>query len=71
MSASILTAFLTAVFYQKTELGELFWIIVKGYYSDDIVTGKMLNQRRNNIAMFKVAVIVCISSSYGGIFGRS
>lgn len=67
MSASILTAFLIAVFYQKTELGELFWIIVKGYYSDDIVTGKMLNGG-GIMSMFKVAVIVCISSSYGGIF---
>ena len=67
MSASILTAWLLAWYFQKAAPAELFLAMVQGYRSADPQLSSLLDGG-GIVSMGKVFAIVCISSSFSGIF---
>lgn len=67
MSVSIVIALLICIFYQNIEIKEIVKMIFIGYSSENVVVAKMLNGG-GIISMAKVTVIVCLSSSYAGLF---
>ena len=67
MSASILTAAVTAAVFQRMGLGEILYTAAMGYRAADREVGALLNGG-GIISMLNVSAIICISSSYSGIF---
>lgn len=66
-SASILTAAVTAAVFQRMGLGEILYTAAMGYRAADREVGALLNGG-GIISMLNVSAIICISSSYSGIF---
>ena len=67
MLASILTAVPVCVFTQGISWQELSQLLITGFHSGDAAMAAMLNGG-GIVSMIKVGAIVCISSSYSGIF---
>lgn len=70
MGVSIVSAFLICIFVQKTDVSEIFLCILKGYSAKDPNISSMLNGG-GILSMLRVTAIVCISSSYSGIFNKT
>ena len=70
MTVSILTAIPISLLVQGTGLGELPRLLVLGYRAADGEVAAMLNGG-GIVSMVKVGAIVCLSSSYSGIFKRT
>ncbi|MBE6572529.1 MAG: sodium:proton antiporter [Ruminococcaceae bacterium] len=70
MSVGIITAFLICVFVQKADISELLFCVFKGYSSEDPNISMMLDGG-GILSMLRVTAIVCISSSYSGIFNKT
>jgi len=70
MSASILAAILISVFVLHTPISELPALLVYGYRSADPEIAAMLNGG-GIVSMVRVGAIVCLSSSYSGIFQKT
>ena len=70
MAVSIVLALLIAIFYQEVPLQELLQIILTGYQSSDAQVAAMLNGG-GLTSMIRVGCIVCLSSSYSGIFRKT
>lgn len=70
MSASIAAAFFLCLTAQRMSLSNIFAFSLWGYVSEDPEAAAMLNG--GGIAsMLRVAAIVCVSSSYTGIFQKT
>ena len=67
MFVSIVFAFFICIFIQNIELSEVLRLMVFGYRAENPEMAAMLNGG-GIISMAKVASIVCLSSSYSGIF---
>lgn len=67
MLASILTASALCLFVQHVSLPELFGMMFTGYHSKTPELSAMMDGG-GILSMVRVAVIVCLSSSYAGIF---
>jgi NhaC family Na+:H+ antiporter len=67
MSASILAAALLALFVQHIPLGQVMTLLVVGYQSADPAIAPMLDGGGLQ-SMVRVAAIVCLSSTYSGLF---
>ena len=67
MAASILSAVIIAIFYEKLSPAKLIPMLITGYEADSTELGIMLNGG-GIVSMVNVAIIVAISSSYSGIF---
>lgn len=67
MAASILSAVIIAIFYEKLSPAKLIPMLITGYEADSAELGMMLNGG-GIVSMVNVAIIVAISSSYSGIF---
>ncbi|MBE6878321.1 MAG: sodium:proton antiporter [Ruminococcaceae bacterium] len=70
MTVSILSALPICALLQNIPLAELPQIIVMGYTAQDAQVGAMMSGG-GIVSMLRVAAIVCISSSYSGIFGKT
>ncbi|MDY3281619.1 Na+/H+ antiporter NhaC family protein [Dysosmobacter sp.] len=70
MIASILTAVPICLFVQHTPAAELPWLMVAGYRAADPEIASMLNGG-GIVSMLKVTAIICLSSSYSGIFQKT
>lgn len=69
MSASIAAALLLCLTVQRMPLSDIFAFSLWGYVSEDPEAAAMLNGG-GVASMLRVAVIVCVSSSYTGIFQK-
>lgn len=69
MGASILSAIPICLLLQRVQPVELLHCALLGYQAREEAVGAMLNGG-GVISMVKVAVIVCISSAYSGIFQK-
>ena len=67
MLTSIAASLLICIFYQKLPLHEIMKIALFGFEATDISLSKMIDGG-GIISMLRVSAIVCISSSYSGIF---
>lgn len=67
MAASILTASVLCLLVQDVGVAELFKMILTGYHAEDPQLSAMVDGG-GIISMVRVAAIVCLSSSYAGIF---
>ena len=67
MLASILSALVVGLFVQHLSLSELPRLLLTGYHASDPEAASYLDGG-GILSMVKVAAIVCISSSYAGIF---
>lgn len=67
MLASIISALAICLLVQKTPIGALPRLLVMGFESKDPETGEMLSGG-GIISMLRVSAIICLSSSYSGIF---
>ncbi|MEG0936211.1 MAG: Na+/H+ antiporter NhaC family protein [Clostridia bacterium] len=67
MAVSILLAFILCLTVQGMALKEVLLLLIAGYRVDDPLVAPMLNGG-GIVSMLRVAAIVCISSSYAGIF---
>jgi NhaC family Na+:H+ antiporter len=67
MLASIVSAALLALFVQHIPLGQMLVILVIGYRASDAAIAAMLNGGGIQ-SMVRVAAIVCLSSTYSGLF---
>jgi len=70
MAASILSAVPLCVFLQRIAPAELLCIALAGFRTSDAEVGAMLNGG-GVVSMLRVAGIVCLSSSYSGIFRKT
>lgn len=70
MTASILTAIPICIFIQGLSVEQLPEILLRGYYAENPEVAVMLNGG-GILSMLKVASIVCLSSSYSGIFQKT
>lgn len=70
MTASVLTAIPICVLVQHTEVSELPKIMVMGFTSANAEVAGMLDGG-GILSMVNVAAIVCLSSSYSGIFQKT
>lgn len=70
MTASILTALPVCLFVQNTSVTELPALLLAGYQAADPEVGVMVNGG-GILSMVRVAAIVCLSSSYSGIFQKT
>ena len=70
MIVSILTAIPICLLVQGVSAGELPALLFTGYKAPDTEVAAMLNGG-GIISMLKVAAIVCLSSSYSGIFQKT
>lgn len=70
MLASILTAIPVCIVLQHMPVNELPQLLLTGYHSTDPAIADMLNGG-GITSMLKVGAIVCISSSYSGIFQKT
>ena len=67
MAVSILVALPVSLLVQGTSIGELPRLLVMGFQAADEDVGAMVNGG-GIISMVRVSAIVCLSSSYSGIF---
>lgn len=67
MAASIVTAFFITLLWQKRTLPEIFHLMIFGFQTSDLNLAPMINGG-GILSMVNVAAIICISSSYSGIF---
>ena len=67
MLVSIVFAFFICIFVQNMEISEILRLMVLGYSAKDAQMAEMLNGG-GIVSMAKVAAIVCLSSSYAGLF---
>ncbi len=67
MAVSILLSALCALYFQKVEIGNLLTMAVFGFHSASVDLEAVMGGG-GLVSMVKVAAIVCISSSYAGIF---
>lgn len=67
MLASILTAIVICMTYQNMDLMKILNLLVFGFHASDPQIAAMINGG-GIVSMLKVAAIVCLSSSYAGIF---
>lgn len=67
MLVSIVLAFFLALFVQQRTISELLQIMVQGYRTTDPFMAHMLNGGGIQ-SMLRLSAIVCLSSSYSGIF---
>ena len=67
MIASIVTAIPVCIGLQNMAFTELPELLLNGFHSTDVTVAAMLNGG-GITSMLKVGAIVCISSSYSGIF---
>ena len=70
MLVSILTAIPICLFIQKVSPAALPGIMLNGYRAADVEVGGMVNGG-GIVSMLKVSAIVCLSSSYSGIFRKT
>lgn len=70
MGVSILSALPIALLMQHTAVSELPMLLLTGYHAADPEVGVLLNGG-GITSMVKVACIVCLSSSYSGIFQKT
>lgn len=70
MAASILTALPICVLVQHTPVAELPGLLLNGYTASDQEIAAMLNGG-GILSMLRVTAIVCLSSSYSGIFQKT
>ena len=70
MSVSILSALPISIFLQHTPAAELPMLLLTGYHSAEPEEAALLNGG-GITSMVKVACIVCLSSSYSGIFQKT
>lgn len=70
MTASILAAIAVCLFIQETEIRELLDLMAMGYEAGDREVGALLDGG-GIVSMLKVMAIVCVSSSYAGIFQKT
>ena len=70
MTASILTAIPICIFAQELSVKQLPEMLLRGYYAENPEVAVMLNGG-GILSMLKVASIVCLSSSYSGIFQKT
>lgn len=70
MTASIIVALPIAVLVQGVEAAELPYILFWGYTTADAQLASMLNGG-GIVSMLRVALIVCVSSAYSGIFEKT
>lgn len=70
MTASIVTAIPICIFVQELSVIQLPEVMLRGYYAQDPEVAVMLNGG-GIFSMLKVAAIVCLSSSYSGIFQKT
>ena len=70
MGVSILSALPLAIFLQHTPVTDLPMLLLTGYRAADPEVGALLNGG-GITSMLKVACIVCLSSSYSGIFQKT
>ena len=70
MTASIVTAIPICILYQELSIEKLPEVMLRGYYAQDPEVAVMLNGG-GIFSMLKVAAIVCLSSSYSGIFQKT
>lgn len=67
MGASILSALPLCIILQKQSVADLIRFAVFGFSTPDLDVGKLMNGG-GLISMLRVAIIVCLSSAYAGIF---
>lgn len=67
MIASIVSAVAVCIYYQGLDMGQILKVLVFGYKSTNPQIAPMIDGG-GIVSMLKVTVIVCISSSYAGIF---
>ena len=67
MAISILTAIPVCLWLQKMNAADILSLLVFGYHSPDPAVAALLDGG-GIVSMIRVAVIVCLSSSYAGIF---
>lgn len=70
ISISIIVAFLICIFVQNNTISDLFSIALYGFKSENYDLSLILNGG-GALSMSKVILIVCISSSYAGIFEKT
>ena len=70
MLTSVAAAFVICIFYQKESLGEVIKYFVMGYEAKNLNVAEMINGG-GIVSMLRVSAIVCISSSYSGIFHKT
>lgn len=70
MLTSIVAAFIICVFYQKESVGDILKFSIMGYEAKSFAAAKMINGG-GIVSMLRVGAIVCISSSYSGIFHKT
>lgn len=70
MAASILVSIPISLFVQQTPPGELLQLLFTGYTTSDSEIAAMLSGG-GILSMVRVASIVCLSSSYSGIFRKT
>lgn len=70
MAASILTAIPICLFQQHTPVAELPGVMLLGFSAESEAVAAMLDGG-GILSMAKVAAIVCLSSSYSGIFQKT
>lgn len=70
MLTSIVAAFIICVFYQKESVGDILKFSIMGYEAKNFAAAKMINGG-GIVSMLRVGAIVCISSSYSGIFHKT
>lgn len=70
MLASILAAIAVCLFFQHREPGEILRTMIFGYRAEDHTLRVMIDGG-GLVSMLKVTAIVCLSSSYSGIFQKT
>lgn len=70
MLTSIVAAFIICVFYQKESVGDILKFSIMGYEAKSFAAAEMINGG-GIVSMLRVGAIVCISSSYSGIFHKT
>ncbi|NEG54276.1 Na+/H+ antiporter NhaC family protein [Bifidobacterium platyrrhinorum] len=70
MMASIVVSAVVCVGVQRMAWRDLAWLVVAGYHAGDPRVGALLDGG-GAASMVNVAVIVCISSAYAGIFAET
>lgn len=70
MTASILASIPICVFVQHTPISELPLLLLNGFHASDPEIASMLNGG-GILSMLRVTAIVCLSSSYSGIFQKT
>lgn len=67
MTVSIIAGVFVSLFLQKIELVELFRLLITGFKAENETLAVLMNGG-GLISMLKTSAIVCISSSYSGLF---